>query len=111
MSSPAGPSKDEGAPVPNQSLPTAQNTDAIVTIFMKITIKHTCLLTLILPLQKTKKDAEKLNKYEELLTKIESTFTTILDGILKKYSHHVAGLLKVLLECPICKELLIEVFK
>ena len=108
MSSPTG---DEGAAGPNQSPPTAQNANAIVTIVIKITIKHTCLLTLILPLQKTKKDAEKLNKYEELLTKIESTFTTIMNGVLKKYSHHVAGLLKVLLECPICKELLIEVFK
>lgn len=105
-----GPSKNEGGT--NENPATALNADDMVTIYTSwhtISISHVINSYLNFT-QKRKKEAELLKKYVEHLTKLESTFITIMTGILKRYSQHVVDSLKVLLECPICQELIIEVY-
>ena len=53
-----------------------------------------------------------MKNIEELMTKIESDFRALMNAlIVGKFGQQLAGLMTNFLECPICKELLIEVEK
>ena len=53
--------------------------------------------------------AEMMNKCTELLAKLESGFSALMNATIGKFGQHLSGIFKDSLECSICKELIIEV--
>jgi len=50
-----------------------------------------------------------INKGKEILSKLESGFSALMNVIVGKFGHQFSELLKDSLECAICKEVIIEV--
>ena len=59
--------------------------------------------------EETKEDSKTMVKSEELMTKLETNFSTLMNALMGKFGQQIFVLMKPSLECSICKELIIEV--
>jgi len=50
-----------------------------------------------------------INKCTELLAKLESGFSALMNATIGKFGQHLSGIFKDSLDCSICKELIVEV--
>ena len=57
----------------------------------------------------TQDDSEMMTNCTELMTKLESSFSALVNAIIGKFGQQLSGILQESLECSICKELIIEV--